>query len=87
MGQCEDTGFITDITLESGEKVSGDLFIDCSGLRGLLIEQTLNTGYEDWSHWLPADSAVALPSEPALPIIPYTKSTAHSAGWQWRIPL
>ena len=73
--------------MESGEKISGDLFVDCSGLRGLLIEQTLNTGYEDWSHWLPADSAVAVPSESILPIIPYTKSTAHSAGWQWRIPL
>lgn len=87
VGQCEESGFITDITLESGEKISGDLFVDCSGLRGLLIEQTLNTGYEDWSHWLPADSAVAVPSESTSPIIPYTKSIAHQAGWQWRIPL
>ncbi|MEW6989625.1 tryptophan halogenase family protein [Colwelliaceae bacterium 6441] len=85
--QCQTTGNITAVTLDNAKKISGDLFIDCTGLRGLLIEQTLNTGYEDWSHWLPADSAVAVPCESVEPITPYTKSIAHEAGWQWRIPL
>ncbi|MBQ5940086.1 tryptophan halogenase family protein [Massilia sp. AB1] len=80
-------GFIESVTLENGESVGGDLFIDCSGFRGLLIEQTLKTGYEDWSHWLPCDRAMAVPSEGVDPITPYTRSTALAAGWQWRIPL
>jgi tryptophan halogenase len=63
------------------------LFIDCSGFRGLLIEEKLGTGYEDWSHWLPCDRAVAIPSRLAGPPEPFTRSTAHEAGWQWRIPL
>lgn len=81
------SGFVESVTLSSGEKIAADLFVDCSGLRGLLIEQTLNTGYEDWSHWLPADSAIAVPCQGVQPITPYTKSIAHEAGWQWRIPL
>ena len=80
-------GFIESVTLENGERIGGDLFIDCSGFRGLLIEQTLQTGYEDWSHWLPCDRAMAVPSEGVDPITPYTRSTALAAGWQWRIPL
>ena len=80
-------GFIESVTLENGESVGGDLFIDCSGFRGLLIEQTLKTGYEDWSYWLPCDRAMAVPSEGVDPITPYTRSTALAAGWQWRIPL
>lgn len=80
-------GFIESVVMESGEQVSGDLFVDCSGLRGLLIEQTLKTGYEDWSHWLPCNRAVAVPCGPAEPLIPMTRATAHSAGWQWRVPL
>ena len=80
-------GFIESVTLENGERIGGDLFIDCSGFRGLLIEQTLETGYEDWSHWLPCDRAMAVPSEGVDPITPYTRSTALAAGWQWRIPL
>ncbi|MCX7239976.1 MAG: tryptophan 7-halogenase [Burkholderiales bacterium] len=80
-------GFIDAVVLESGEQVHGDLFIDCSGIRGLLIEQTLKVGYEDWSHWLPCDRAIAVPCESVVPLIPITRSTAHSAGWQWRIPL
>jgi tryptophan halogenase len=80
-------GFIEAVVMENGEKVTGDLFIDCSGLRGLLIEQTLKTGYEDWSHWLPCDRAVAVPCASAPRLLPYTRSTARSAGWQWRIPL
>jgi tryptophan halogenase len=80
-------GFIEAVVLESGERVSGDLFIDCSGFRGLLIEQTLHTGYESWSHWLPCDRAVAVPCANSQPPIPYTRATAREAGWQWRIPL
>jgi tryptophan halogenase len=85
--QREGDGHVEALVLESGEKVEGELFIDCSGFRGLLIEQTLKTGYEDWSHWLPCDRAQAVPCESAPVLTPYTRSTAHSAGWQWRIPL
>jgi tryptophan halogenase len=80
-------GHVDAVVLESGERISGDLFIDCSGFRGLLIEQTLQTGYEDWTHWLPCDRALAVPCESVSPLTPYTRSTAHRAGWQWRIPL
>lgn len=80
-------GFVDSISLESGETVSGDLFIDCSGFRGLLIEQALETGYDDWSHYLPCNRAVAQGCELDGPPIPYTRATAHKAGWQWRIPL
>ena len=67
--------------------IEGDLFIDCSGFRGLLIEQTLHAGYEDWSDWLPCDRAMAVPCERVAATTPYTRSTAREAGWQWRIPL
>ena len=80
-------GFIESVTLKSGAKIAGELFIDCSGFRGLLIEQALKTGYDDWTHWLPCDRAVAVPSEKTAPATPYTRSTARTAGWQWRIPL
>jgi tryptophan 7-halogenase len=80
-------GFVESIVLDNGEVVTGDLFIDCSGFRGLLIEQALHTGYEDWTQWLPCDRAMAVPSENAGPPTPFTRSTARSAGWQWRIPL
>ncbi|HEY6126374.1 MAG TPA: tryptophan halogenase family protein, partial [Steroidobacteraceae bacterium] len=80
-------GFIESVTLKSGARITGDLFIDCSGFRGLLIEQALHTGYENWSHWLPCDRAIAVPSEKTGPATPYTRSTARAAGWQWRIPL
>jgi len=80
-------GFIESLQLENGQIVEGELFIDCSGLRGLLIEETLKTGYTDWSDWLPCDSALAVPSERVDPITPYTRATARAAGWQWRIPL
>jgi len=80
-------GFIESLTMENGQVVDGELFIDCSGFRGLLIEETLHTGYVDWSYWLPCDRALAVPSERAEPITPYTRSTARAAGWQWRIPL
>jgi tryptophan halogenase len=82
-----ESGEIESVTLESGEIIGGELFIDCSGFRGLLIEQTLHTGYEDWTHWLPCDRAVAVQTRSVGPPIPYTRSIAHEAGWQWRIPL
>ena len=83
----EPDGHIDAVELENGTRVEGELFIDCSGFRGLLIEQTLETCYEDWTRWLPADRALAVPCESAPAITPYTRSTAHTAGWQWRIPL
>jgi tryptophan 7-halogenase len=83
----EADGFIEAVVLEHGERIGGDLFIDCSGLAGLLIEQALHTGFEDWSHWLPADSAIAVPCAPGGGMSPYTRSTARKSGWQWRIPL
>lgn len=80
-------GFIESVTLENGDVFTADLFIDCSGFRGLLIEGALQTGYQDWSHWLPCDRAVAAPCASNGPPLPYTRSTARKAGWQWRIPL
>jgi tryptophan halogenase len=85
--QSEDSGKIESLTLESGQSIKGDLFIDCTGIHGLLIEKTLNTGYEDWSHWLPCDSAVAVQTKSVEGALPYTRSIAHAAGWRWRIPL
>jgi tryptophan halogenase len=80
-------GHVDAVVLESGQRVEGDLFIDCSGFRGLLIEQTLQTGFEDWTHWLPCDRAMAVPCESVPAWTPYTRATAHQSGWQWRIPL
>jgi len=80
-------GDIEALHLADGQRIAGDLFIDCSGLRGLLIEQTLRAGFEDWGHWLPCDRALAVPSARTEPLLPYTRSTARVAGWQWRIPL
>lgn len=87
VNQRSEDGFIESVRLESDRVVAGDLFIDCSGFRGLLIEETLHTGYEDWSHWLPCNRALAVPTENSGELLPYTRSTARSAGWQWRIPL
>jgi tryptophan halogenase len=80
-------GFIRALHLDDGQRIEADLFIDCSGFRGLLIEGALKTGYEDWTHWLPCDRAVAVPCESAGVLTPFTRSTARAAGWQWRIPL
>ncbi|QEE23233.1 tryptophan 7-halogenase [Rhodanobacter glycinis] len=82
-GDC----FIESVRLESGERIAGDLFIDCSGFRGLLIEGALHTGYESWQHWLPCDRAMAVASARTEPLWPYTRATARTAGWQWRVPL
>jgi tryptophan halogenase len=80
-------GFIRALHLDDGQRIEADLFIDCSGFRGLLIEGALKTGYEDWTHWLPCDRAAAVPCESAGALTPFTRSTARTAGWQWRIPL
>jgi tryptophan halogenase len=87
VNQRGDDGYIESVTMESGQVVDGELFIDCSGFRALLIGQTLGTGYIDWTHWLPCDRAMAVASERVDPITPYTRSTALQAGWQWRVPL
>jgi tryptophan 7-halogenase len=80
-------GFIEALILESGERIEADLYIDCSGFRGLLIEEALHTGYENWNHWLPCDRAAAVPCERTEALSSYTRVTAKTAGWQWRIPL
>jgi tryptophan 7-halogenase len=85
--QTPETGHIASVELEDGRQVRGDLFIDCTGFRGLLIEQTLKAGYDDWSHWLPVNRAVAVPCACSGEMTPYTRATAREAGWQWRIPL
>lgn len=85
--QHAESGFIESVTLESGRTIAGDLFIDCSGFRGLLTEQTLQSGYDDWGSYLPCDRAIARACRKVGDPIPYTRATAKSAGWQWRIPL
>jgi tryptophan halogenase len=87
VAQDGDSGFISSVRLQSGEVLAGELFIDCSGFRGLLIEGALKAGYDDWTRWLPCDRALAVPCEHGDAIRPYTQSTARKAGWQWRIPL
>ncbi|MFN3388209.1 MAG: tryptophan halogenase family protein [Allosphingosinicella sp.] len=85
--QNGESGFVEAVRLDSGALVEGELFIDCSGFRGLLIEQTLGAGFEDWTKWLPCDRALAVPCENGGDRNPLTRSTARAAGWQWRIPL
>jgi tryptophan halogenase len=82
-----ETGDIAALILESGQRIEGDLFVDCTGFRALLIEGALHVGYDDWSHYLPCDAAIAVQTESVRPPIPYTRAIAHDAGWQWRIPL
>ncbi|HEV2595011.1 MAG TPA: tryptophan halogenase family protein [Sphingomicrobium sp.] len=85
--QNPETGFVTALVTQRGQRIEGDLFIDCSGMRALLIGQTLGSPYDDWSHWLPCDRAMAVASENVGPPTPFTRSTADDAGWRWRIPL
>ena len=80
-------GDIRALVLESGEEVTGDLFIDCTGFRALLIEQTLHSGFERWDHWLPCNKAAVVQTAPGANLPPYTRAIAHDSGWQWRIPL
>ena len=82
-----ETGHVTAVVLEDGRRIEGELFVDCSGFRSMLLGETMEVGYRDWSHWLPCDRALAVPSERTQAPIPYTRSTAHPNGWQWRIPL
>jgi tryptophan halogenase len=82
-----DEGNVSAVRLQDGRAIEADFFIDCTGFAGLLIEQALGTGYEDWTHWLPCDRAMAVPSVSSGAFTPYTRSTAREAGWQWRIPL
>ncbi len=85
--QHDENGHISALKMMSGEVIEGDLFIDCTGFKALLIEQTLNAGFDDWSHWLPCDSAIAVQTKTVNKPIPYTRSIARDSGWQWRIPL
>jgi len=82
-----ESGDIAALTLDSGARIEGDLFLDCTGFRALLIEQALHAGFDDWTHFLPCDSAIAVQTESVRPALPYTRAIAHDAGWQWRIPL
>ena len=82
-----DSGFIRSISLDNGSDLAADFFVDCTGFRGLLIEKALHSGYEDWSHWMLCDSAVAMQTSPVASPKPYTRSIAHDAVWQWQIPL
>lgn len=80
-------GFIQSLVLDAGDEIDADLFIDCSGFRGVLIEGALKTGYENWTQWLPCDRAIAVPCEGTEKLIPYTRATARKGGWQWRVQL
>jgi tryptophan halogenase len=82
-----ESGNIAALVLEGDRRIEGDLFIDCTGFRALLIEGALRAGYDDWTHWLPCDSAIAIQTSSVRPPVPYTRAIAHEAGWQWRIPL
>lgn len=85
--RCPENGFVSEVRLEDGRAVEGELFLDCSGFRGLLIGQALEVAYDDWSQWLPCDRAVTVPCRKVAPLTPYTRATADQAGWRWRIPL
>ncbi len=85
--QHAETGHLETLALENGLTVSGDFFIDCTGMRALLIQETLQSGFENWSHWLPCDRAIAVQCASVEPLVPITRATARAAGWQWRIPL
>lgn len=81
------TGDIAALVLDGDRRVEGDLFLDCTGFRALLIEGALHAGFDDWTHYLPCDAAIAIQTENVGPPVPYTRAMAHDAGWQWRIPL
>ncbi|MBB5711011.1 tryptophan halogenase family protein [Sphingomonas xinjiangensis] len=85
--QNGESGFLRALVLESGARIEGDLFLDCTGFRALLSEQTLQSGFEDWSQWISTDCAFAVQTETAEPPVPYTRAIAHQAGWRWKIPL
>ncbi len=82
-----ETGYVTELTMKSGERIAGDLFIDCSGFRSLLLGGIMEVPWQDWTHWLPCDRAFAVPCARKDALTPYTRATAREAGWTWRIPL
>jgi len=82
-----ENGDIAALVLDTGANIEGDLFLDCTGFRAVLIEGALHAGFDDWTHWLPCDSAIAIQTASVGPAMPYTRAMAHDAGWQWRIPL
>ena len=82
-----ESGDIAALVLDGGRRIEGDLFLDCTGFRALLIEGALHVNFDDWTHWLPCDAAIAVQTASVRPAIPYTRAIAHDAGWQWRIPL
>ncbi|MXO59475.1 tryptophan halogenase [Altererythrobacter salegens] len=85
--ELDEVGNIAALQLDNGKRIEGDLFIDCTGFRALLIEGAMHVGYDDWTHWLPCDSAIAVQTASVRPPLPYTRAIAHDSGWQWRIPL
>ncbi len=85
--RASQTGDIESLVMEDGEVLNGDLFVDCTGFRALLIGDALGVGYDDWTHWLPCDRAIAVQTASVGDPLPYTRSVAHDAGWRWRIPL
>ncbi|GGW75757.1 tryptophan halogenase family protein [Alteromonas halophila] len=87
VSKCPDSGSVTALRLSDGRQVTGDFFIDCTGFKGLIIEQCLHTGYDNWSHYLPCDRVVAMQTRPLTAPVPFTRSVAHDAGWRWQIPL
>ena len=87
VAQNPTSGFVEALELEDGQRIEGDLFLDCTGFRALLSEQTLKTGFDDWGQWLFNDAAFAVQTESQGPLVPYTRAIAHEAGWRWRIPL
>ena len=82
-----ESGNIAALRLDGDRRIEGDLFVDCTGFRALLIEGALHAGFDDWTHYLPCDSAIAVQTASVRPPVPYTRAIAHDAGWQWRIPL
>lgn len=82
-----ESGAVRQVHMKGGASLAGDFFVDCSGFRGLLIEQQLHAGYEDWQHWLPCNRALAVQTQNTEAPLPYTRAIAHEAGWRWRIPL
>jgi tryptophan 7-halogenase len=86
ISQHPETGYISHLEMESGTAIEGELFFDCTGFAAMLLGRVMGVGYEDWSHWLPCNTAQAIPCEHHGPLTPYTRSTAKKAGWQWRIP-
>ena len=82
-----ENGHIAALQLDNGKRIEGDLFIDCTGFRALLMEGALHAGFDDWTHYLPCDSAIAVQTDNVAPPVPFTRAMTHDAGWQWRIPL